>query len=253
MSFECCGRTGHITLASQRFSKYFASYICEEHLQSQMSRTVSKILVANRGEIALRIMRSAREMGIRTVAVYSEADRRAPHVLFADEAVFIGPAPSAESYLKGDRIISAAQNLGVDAIHPGYGFLSENAAFAEAVEQAGMIFVGPRPHAIRIMGDKLSAKAAVADFDVPLVPGSDGRSRCRPRERIGLRDRFSYYDQSQCWRWWEKGCVLYTTLRSSMLKWSVRLVKQPTALETERCLLRNTLKIQGILRFNFSG
>ena len=119
-------------------------------------------------------MRSAREMGIRTVAVYSEADRRAPHVLFADEAVFIGPAPSAESYLKGDRIISAAQNLGVDAIHPGYGFLSENAAFAEAVEQAGMIFVGPRPHAIRIMGDKLSAKAAVADFDVPLVPGSDG-------------------------------------------------------------------------------
>jgi len=174
MSFECCGRTGHITLASQRFSKYFASYICEEHLQSQMSRTVSKLLVANRGEIALRIMRSAREMGIRTVAVYSEADRRAPHVLFADEAVFIGPAPSAESYLKGDRIISAAQNLGVDAIHPGYGFLSENAAFAEAVEQAGMIFVGPRPHAIRIMGDKLSAKAAVADFDVPLVPGSDG-------------------------------------------------------------------------------
>ncbi len=139
-----------------------------------MSRIISKILVANRGEIALRIMRSAREMGILTVAVYSEADRRAPHVLFADEAVFIGPAPSSESYLKGDRIINVAKELGVDAIHPGYGFLSENAEFAASVEQAGMIFVGPRSYAIRIMGDKLSAKAAVADFNVPLIPGSDG-------------------------------------------------------------------------------
>lgn len=139
-----------------------------------MKRTIKKLLVANRGEIALRIMRSAREMGIQTVAIYSEADRRAPHVLFADEAVLMGPAPSAQSYLKGDAIISAAKELNVDAIHPGYGFLSENAVFAKAVEDAGMLFVGPRPHAIEVMGDKLSAKAAVEAFDVPLVPGSDG-------------------------------------------------------------------------------
>lgn len=119
-------------------------------------------------------MRSAREMGIKTVAVYSEADRRAPHVMFADEAVLLGPAPSSESYLKGDKIISLAKELDVDAIHPGYGFLSENAQFAQAVEDAGMIFIGPRPHAIEIMGDKLSAKAAVEAFNVPLVPGSDG-------------------------------------------------------------------------------
>ena len=101
-----------------------------------MSRTIQKLLVANRGEIALRIMRSAREMGIKTVAVYSEADRRAPHVLFADQAVLLGPAPSSESYLKGDKIISLAKELSVDAIHPGYGFLSENAQFARAVEDA---------------------------------------------------------------------------------------------------------------------
>ena len=133
-----------------------------------------KLLVANRGEIALRIMRSAREMGIQTVAVYSDVDRRAPHVLFADEAVLLGSAPSSESYLCGDKIISEALKLKVDAIHPGYGFLSENASFAQSVEAAGIIFVGPRPHAIEIMGDKLSAKAAVSEFDVPLVPGSDG-------------------------------------------------------------------------------
>ena len=139
-----------------------------------MSKTIKKLLVANRGEIALRIMRSAREMGIQTVAVYSDVDRRAPHVLFADEAVLLGSAPSSESYLRGDKIISEALKLEVDAIHPGYGFLSENASFAQAVEAAGIIFVGPRPNAIEIMGDKLSAKAAVSEFDVPLVPGSDG-------------------------------------------------------------------------------
>ena len=121
-----------------------------------MKRTIEKLLVANRGEIALRIMRSAQEMGIKTVAIYSEADRRAPHVLFADEAVFVGPAPSAESYLKADVIIEAAKSLNVDAIHPGYGFLSENAHFASAVESAGILFIGPKPHAIQIMGDKSS-------------------------------------------------------------------------------------------------
>ena len=139
-----------------------------------MKRTIEKLLVANRGEIALRIMRSAHEMGIKTVAIYSEADRWAPHVLFADEAVFVGPAPSAESYLRADVIIEAAKSLNVDAIHPGYGFLSENAQFASAVESAGILFIGPKPHAIQIMGDKLSAKAAVEGFNVPFGTRSDG-------------------------------------------------------------------------------
>jgi acetyl-CoA carboxylase, biotin carboxylase subunit len=136
-----------------------------------MSR-IKKILVANRGEIALRIMRSAREMDIETVAVYSEADREALHVRYADEAVLIGPPPSSESYLRMDKIIAAAQLTAADAIHPGYGFLSENEDFAQKVIDAGMIFIGPPPHAIEIMGSKLAAKAAVAKFNVPLVPGT---------------------------------------------------------------------------------
>ncbi|WP_224999220.1 acetyl-CoA carboxylase biotin carboxylase subunit [Cesiribacter sp. SM1] len=133
---------------------------------------IKKLLIANRGEIALRIIRSAREMGIRTVAVFSEADRHALHVQAADEAVCLGPAPSAESYLLGNRIIDVCKALGVDAIHPGYGFLSENAGFAKKVEEAGLIFVGPSAHAIEIMGSKLAAKAAVAKYDIPLVPGT---------------------------------------------------------------------------------
>lgn len=133
---------------------------------------IKKILVANRGEIAMRIMRSAREMGIKTVAVYSEADRQALHVRYADEAVLIGPAPSAESYLKIDKIINAARQTHADAIHPGYGFLSENEAFAQRVEDEGLIFVGPSPQTIEVMGSKLAAKAAVAKFHVPLVPGT---------------------------------------------------------------------------------
>ncbi len=133
---------------------------------------IQKILVANRGEIALRIMRTAREMGIKTVAVYSEADRQALHVRYADEAVLIGPPPSSESYLKMDNIIAAAKKTGADAIHPGYGFLSENEIFAQRVEDEGMIFIGPSPEAINIMGSKLAAKAAVAKFHVPLVPGT---------------------------------------------------------------------------------
>lgn len=133
---------------------------------------IDKILVANRGEIALRVMRSAREMGIKTVAVYSEADREALHVRFADEAVFIGPPPSSESYLKIEKIIDAARQTGAKAIHPGYGFLSENENFADAVEKAGMIFIGPSAKSIEVMGSKLAAKAAVAKFNVPLVPGT---------------------------------------------------------------------------------
>lgn len=133
---------------------------------------ISKILVANRGEIALRVMRSAREMGIKTVAVYSEADRNALHVRYADEAVFIGPPPSSESYLRIDKIIAAAKETGAQAIHPGYGFLSENEDFADAVDKAGMIFIGPSAKSIEVMGSKLAAKAAVAKFNVPLVPGT---------------------------------------------------------------------------------
>jgi propionyl-CoA carboxylase alpha chain len=133
---------------------------------------IDKILVANRGEIALRVMRSAREMGIRTVAVYSEADRRALHVRYADEAVCIGPPPSSESYLKIDKIIEACRLTGADAIHPGYGFLSENATFAARVREAGLIFIGPSPESIRVMGSKLAAKAAAAQYHIPMVPGT---------------------------------------------------------------------------------
>lgn len=134
---------------------------------------IKKILVANRGEIALRIMKTARNMGIKTVAVYSEADRNSPHVKFADEAVCIGPPPSNESYLLGDNIIKVSKDLNVDAIHPGYGFLSENAEFGEKVEKSGMIFIGPKSHAIRVMGSKLAAKEAVKAYDIPMVPGTD--------------------------------------------------------------------------------
>ncbi len=134
---------------------------------------MKKILVANRGEIALRIMRTARRMGIRTVAVYSEADRHAPHVRFADQAVFLGPAPSNQSYLVMEKIIEAAKTTGAEGIHPGYGFLSENSEFARKVKAAGIIFVGPHPHAIEVMGSKLAAKDAVKAYDIPMVPGID--------------------------------------------------------------------------------
>jgi acetyl-CoA carboxylase biotin carboxylase subunit len=134
---------------------------------------MKKILIANRGEIALRIMRTCRQMGIATVAVYSEADRYSPHVQFADEAVCIGPAPSKDSYLKIDTIIAVCKQLQADGVHPGYGFLSENASFAKACRDNGIIFIGPSVEAIEIMGSKLAAKQAVSKFDVPLVPGTD--------------------------------------------------------------------------------
>ena len=141
---------------------------------SQEICPVTKVLVANRGEIALRVMRTARDMGLATVAVHSEADANAPFVHAADEAVCVGPAPSNESYLVIERIVQAALDTGADAIHPGYGFLSENASFAEAVVAAGIRFIGPNPHAIRIMGSKLAAKDAVAQRDIPMVPGTEG-------------------------------------------------------------------------------
>ena len=158
---------------------------------SQEIRPITKVLVANRGEIALRVMRTAREMGLATVAVHSEADAHAPFVHAADEAVCVGPAPSNESYLVIERIVQAALDTGADAIHPGYGFLSENAAFAEAVEAAGIRFIGPQPHAIQVMGSKLAAKDAVAKRNIPMVPGTEGAvsdpaEAKREAERIGF-------------------------------------------------------------------
>ncbi|MEZ4883367.1 MAG: acetyl-CoA carboxylase biotin carboxylase subunit [Chitinophagales bacterium] len=135
---------------------------------------MQKILVANRGEIALRIMRSLKEMGIQTVAIFSEADRNSPHVRFADEAVCVGPPPSNQSYLKVEKIIEVCQELGVEGIHPGYGFLSENADFARKVTAAGITFIGPPTGAIETMGSKLAAKAAVSQYDIPMVPGTEG-------------------------------------------------------------------------------
>ena len=134
---------------------------------------MKKILVANRGEIALRIMRTCKEMGIKTVAVFSEADRKAPFVKYADEAVLLGPPASSESYLLGDKIISIAKQLHADGIHPGYGFLSENAGFTKKVTDAGIKFIGPSPEAMEVMGSKLAAKAAVKKYNIPLVPGTD--------------------------------------------------------------------------------
>src|SRR5262245_7466611 len=139
----------------------------------------TKILVANRGEIACRVIRTARRLGIATVAVYSEADARAQHVLAADEAHLIGPAPASESYLRGDRILAVARGSGAQAIHPGYGFLSENESFAEACEQAGVVFIGPPAAAIRAMGSKSAAKALMAKAGVPLVPGYTAKARTR--------------------------------------------------------------------------
>ncbi|MDR2902773.1 MAG: acetyl-CoA carboxylase biotin carboxylase subunit [Lactobacillales bacterium] len=133
-----------------------------------------KVLIANRGEIALRIHRACREMGIKTVAVHSTVDANAMHVKLADEAVCIGPAPARESYLNKAAIITAALMTGADAIHPGYGFLSENADFAEMVEAHGMVFIGPKPNMIRLMGDKVTAKTAAIDSGLPVVPGSQG-------------------------------------------------------------------------------
>src|SRR5215468_1790045 len=130
-----------------------------------------KVLVANRGEIAVRIIRACRELGIETVAVFSEADRRALHVRYADEAYLLGPAPSRESYLRADKIIDIARKCGADAIHPGYGFLAEREAFAAACADAKITFIGPKPSAIAMMGDKMTARNTVIAAGVPVVPG----------------------------------------------------------------------------------
>jgi acetyl-CoA carboxylase biotin carboxylase subunit len=151
-----------------------------------------KILIANRGEIALRIQRACREMGIKTVAIHSEADTDAKYVMLADESVCIGPAPSRESYLNIPAIISAAEVTDAQAIHPGYGFLSENADFAERVENSGFVFIGPRADSIRMMGDKIAAKAAMKKVGIPCVPGSDGALPDDPKEIRRLAASIGY-------------------------------------------------------------
>jgi acetyl-CoA carboxylase biotin carboxylase subunit len=151
-----------------------------------------KVLIANRGEIALRILRACRELDIRTVAVHSEADTEAKYVKLADESVCIGPAISAQSYLNIPAIISAAEVTDAEAIHPGYGFLSENADFAERVEKSGFAFIGPRPETIRLMGDKVSAKNAMKEAGVPCVPGSDGALPDNPKEIVKIGRAIGY-------------------------------------------------------------
>ena len=153
---------------------------------------LTKVLIANRGEIALRIQRACRELGIKTVAVHSEADRNLKHVLLADESVCIGPAPSAESYLQIPNIISAAEVTDAVAIHPGYGFLSENADFAERVENSGFIFIGPKPDTIRMMGDKITAIEAMKAAGVPCVPGSDGPLDDNDEKSLRLAKEIGY-------------------------------------------------------------
>ncbi|MEM7549761.1 MAG: acetyl-CoA carboxylase biotin carboxylase subunit [Bacteroidota bacterium] len=152
---------------------------------------INKILIANRGEIALRVIRSAKEMGIKTVAVFSEADRNALHVKAADEAICLGPPPSSKSYLLGDKIIEKCKELKVDAIHPGYGFLSENASFAQKSADAGIIFIGPSPHSIEVMGNKLAAKKAVGKYDIPQVPGVD-RAVTDPNEAKKIAEQIGF-------------------------------------------------------------
>ncbi len=153
---------------------------------------LKKVLIANRGEIALRVLRACREMGIATVAVHSEADRESLHVKLADESVCIGPAPSPQSYLNIPALISAAEVTGADAIHPGYGFLAENANFAEQVEKSGFIFIGPKADTIRLMGDKVSAKHAMIEAGVPCVPGSEGALSDDPAEILKTADKVGF-------------------------------------------------------------
>jgi len=159
---------------------------------AMIKKMIKKVLIANRGEIALRVQRACNEMGIKTVAVYSTADRELMHVQLADEAICIGPPPAADSYLNIPAVLSAAEITGVDAIHPGYGFLAENANFAEQAEKSGFIFIGPDAQTIRIMGDKISAIKVMKDSGIPCVPGSDGALNKNERDSFALAQKIGY-------------------------------------------------------------
>ena len=173
---------------------------------------MKKVLIANRGEIALRIMRCCRDMGIGTVAVYSTADRELKHVRLADEAVCIGPPASTESYLNVPALISAAEITDSDAIHPGYGFLSENADFAERVESSGFTFIGPSPKVIRLMGDKVSAINEMRAAGVPTVPGSDGPLGEDPVVNLQIANKIGYpIIIKAAGGGGGRGCLLYTS------------------------------------------
>ena len=173
----------------------------------------NKILIANRGEIACRVMTTARRMGIRTVAVYSDADANSRHVAMADEAVRIGPAPASESYLRSDRIVAAVDATGADAVHPGYGFLSENEAFAQTLSDAKVTFIGPPPSAIHAMGSKSEAKKLMERAKVPLVPGlSRRRAAARSAAEGSEPHRVPGADQGECGRW-RQGHARRDTLR----------------------------------------
>ena len=195
----------------------------------------TKILVANRGEIACRIIRTARRMGVATVAVYSDADRDALHVSMADEAVHIGPAPPRESYLAGKRIIEACLETNAEAVHPGYGFLSENAGFARLCKEAGIEFIGPPAPAIEAMGSKSAAKSIMEKAGVPLVPGyheADQSPRGWPVQRRRLVTRC-------CGRPWpevaEKACAWFAVKRNSPRRWRQPGARLPPVLATTRC------------------
>ncbi|MEZ4908678.1 MAG: biotin carboxylase N-terminal domain-containing protein [Saprospiraceae bacterium] len=166
---------------------------------------MKKILIANRGEIAVRIIKTLNKMNIETIAVYSDADRHSPHVRLADEAYNIGPATSSESYLNQDKIIEVALKCGAEGIHPGYGFLSENSSFAQKAKDVGIVFIGPSPEAIKIMGNKIEAKKAVSKFNVPMAPGS-GKSMDNIDEAIEIADKIECpcFSKSISRRWWKR-------------------------------------------------
>ena len=205
---------------------------------------MKKLLVANRGEIAIRVMQTAKKMGIKTVAVFSEADRNSPHVKYADQAVCIGPAPSNESYLRGDKIIEVSKKLNVDAIHPGYGFLSENADFAELCEANDIIFIGPRSKAIRVMGSKLAAKETVKAYNIPMVPGTDEAITDIPEAKeIAKEIGFPLLVVE------EKECVLLKTKLNLNRKWTELSVRPKMLLEMVLYLLKNMWHHLGISKY----
>lgn len=196
---------------------------------------MNSLLIANRGEIACRIIRTAREMGLRTIAVYSEADAQALHVRLADEAIAIGPAPARESYLDADRILDAARESGAEAIHPGYGFLSENAEFAEAVIAAGLIWVGPDPASIRAMGLKDAAKARMIAAGVPVTPGYLGEDQS-PNASPPRPTRSAIPCSSRLWRAVAaRGCAASTTPPISPRRWRPAVVRRRPRSATTGC------------------